>query len=267
MKVFILILLISYILSLYTSNSTTSKLLFNLSLYDSIKYDGNYPSLSILDISGFEDDIIHISYYIKRSSFGTKTLHYGFTDVYPDQYFECKNQTQKSFTSTTSYGKKNNKKITSIDLYFEIEKQNKKYLVLENLLYKGYEIEVTHHKHNPNTIVIIVIVIFFILWVSGASFALYSVCKKKKRIESKNIDFQKETKEEPSPLYPPNQTYDSTQANTVPMQQPPYVPQPIPPEEANSNDTGYSSGIGQQDGYSSGMGEQPYYSGMAVPPS
>ena len=51
------------------------------------------------------------------------------------------------------------------------------------------------------------------------------------------------------------------------MQQPPYVPQPIPPEVANSNDTGYSSGIGQQDGYSSGMGEQPYYSGMAVPPS
>ena len=87
MKIFILILLISYILSLYTSNSTTSKQLFNLSLYDSIKYDGNYPSLSILDISGFEDDVIYISYFIKRSSFGTKTLKYGLTDVYPDKYF------------------------------------------------------------------------------------------------------------------------------------------------------------------------------------
>ena len=95
----------------------------------------------------------------------------------------------------------------------------------------------------------------------------FSFVKRKKKNKSENIDFQKEKKEEPSPLYPPNQTYDSTQANTVPMQQPPYVPQPIPPEEANSNDTGYSSGIGQQDGYSSGMGEQPYYSGMAVPPS
>ena len=50
------------------------------------------------------------------------------------------------------------------------------------------------------------------------------------------------------------------------MQQPPYEPQPIPPEVMNSNDTGYSSGMGQQDGYSSGMG-QGYYSGMAVPPS
>ena len=87
MKVFILILLISYILSLYTSNSTTSKQLFNLSLYDSMKYDGNYPSLSILDISGFEDDVIYISYFIKRSIFGTKTLKYGLTDVYPDKYF------------------------------------------------------------------------------------------------------------------------------------------------------------------------------------
>ena len=93
--------------------------------------------------------------------------------------------------------------------------------------------------------------------------AYYKFCKDKKRIESKSIDFKKE---EPSPLYPPNQTYDSTQANTIPMQQPPYVPQPIPPEEAKSNDTGYSSGMGQQDGYSSGMG-QGYYSGMEVPPS
>ena len=51
------------------------------------------------------------------------------------------------------------------------------------------------------------------------------------------------------------------------MQQPPYVPQPIPPEVANSNETEYSSGMGQQDGYSSGIGEQGYYSGMAVPSS
>ena len=71
MKVFILIILISYILSLYSSNSTTSKQLFSLTLYGSVKYNGNYPSLSILDISGFENDIIYISYYIKRYSFGT----------------------------------------------------------------------------------------------------------------------------------------------------------------------------------------------------
>ena len=95
------------------------------------------------------------------------------------------------------------------------------------------------------------------------------IVKTKKKKESKNIDFQKEKEkkmEEPSPLYPPNQTYDSTQANTLPMQQPPYAPQPIPPEVMNSNDTGYSSGMDQQDGYSSGMG-QGYYYGMAVPPS
>jgi hypothetical protein len=261
MKVFILNLLISYILSLYTSNSTTSKQLFNLTLYGSLKYNGNYPSLSILDISGLEDDAIYISYYIKRSGFKTKILNYEFTDVYPDEYFECTSQKQSSYASTTSTGKKTNKKITSIDLNFEIEKQNKKYLVLENLLYQGYEIEVNHHKHNPKTLMIILIVLFIVVWVSIASFAIYSVCKKRKQAKSKIIDFKKE---EPSPLCPPNQPYDSTQANITQMQEQPSY---IPPEVANSDAIGYSSGMGQQDGYSSGTGPQGYYSGMTVQPS
>ena len=268
MKIFILIILISYILSLYSSNSTTSKQLFNLPLYGSVTYNGNNPSLSILDISGFENDIIYISYYIKRSSFKTSTLKYGFTDIYPDKYFICVNQTEAS-SSTASYTtrKKVKRKANSKELYYEIKKLNKKYLVLENLLYEGYDIEVSHNRLSATTWIIIFVVIFCILWIIAAGFALYSICKNKKRIESKSIDFKKEKKEEPSPLYPPNQTYDSTQANTIPMQQPPYVPQPIPPEVINSNNTGYSSEMGQQDGYSSGMGEQGYYSGMAVPPS
>ena len=145
MKAFILILLISYILSLYTSNSTTSKQLLNLPLYGSIKYSGKNPSLSILDISGYEEDAIYISYYIKSNNLGTLTLKYEFTDVYPDEYFKCANITQKTHSLTT----KSNKKVTSLKLYFEIKKQNKKYLVLENIIYKGYEIEVNHHKNNP----------------------------------------------------------------------------------------------------------------------
>ena len=269
MKAFILILLLSYILSLYSSNSTTSKKLYNLPLYDSVKYNGKYPSLSILDISGLEDDIIYISYSIKRSSFNSEILHYSFTDVYPDEYFICENQTQKSYSFAISLRKRTRTKSktskkSSKDLYFEIEKQNKKYLVLENLLYKGYDIEVTHHKHNPKIWIIILIILFFVLWTGVAIFCFYFNRKNKKRIKSEDIDFKKE---EPSPLYPPNQAYDSTQTNTIQMQQPPYVPQPIPPEEAKSNDTGYSSGIGQQDGHSSEMGEQGYYSGMEVPSS
>ena len=124
-------MLISYILSLYSSNSTTNRQLFNLTLYGRpVKYNGNYPFLSILDISGLEDDIIYISYYIKRSSFNTEILNYGFTDVYPDEYFECTNPTKSSHFSTTTTVNKN----TSIRLYFEIEKQNKIYLLIENLL-------------------------------------------------------------------------------------------------------------------------------------
>ena len=171
-------MLISYILSLYSSNSTTNKKLFNLTLYGlSVKYNGNYPSLSILDISGLEDDIIYISYYIKRSSFNTEILNYGFTNVYPDEYFESTNPTKSSHYSITTAANKN----TSIKLYFEIEKQNKKYLVLENLLYQGYDIEVAHHKYNTKTGAIIFLVIFILLWISIISFSLYKVYKKKKQ--------------------------------------------------------------------------------------
>jgi len=256
MKVFILIILISYILSLYSSNSTTSKQLFNLPFYGSLKYNGTYPSLSILDISGFENDIIYISYYIKRSSFGTSTLKYGFTDIYPDEYFICVNQTQFS-SSTASYTKRKKVKKTahSKELYYEIKKQNKKYLVLENLLYKGYDIEVSHNRLSATTWMVIIVVIVLIFMMIVGSIFIYFFCKSIKATKSENIDFKKEKKEEPSPLYPPNQTDDSTQANTIPMQQPSYELQPITPEEANSNDTGYSSGMGQQEGYSSEVGK------------
>ena len=101
--------------------------------------------------------------------------------------------------------------------------------------------------------VILLIVFFIFLGVSIVIIFIYRACTKKKT-KSKSIDFKKE---EPSPLYPPNQPYDSTQANTTPMQQPPYVLQPIPPEVANSDAIGYSSGTGPQG----------YYSGMAVQPS
>ena len=157
------------------------------------------------------------------------------------------------FTSTST-GKKSHKKRTSITKYFEFEKQNNRFLVLENLLYQKHYLEVTHHKINPMIWIIMAIVIFVIAFLSILSYILYLFYFSKKRKSSKSIDNKKE---EPSSLYPPNQTYDSTQANTIEMQQqPPYAPQPIPPESTYSNDTGYSSGMGQQ-GYYSGMGVQP----------
>ena len=267
MKVLILNLLISYILCLYTSNSTISRKLLNLTIHGTVGYNRNTPSLTILDLSGYKDDVIYITYKIKGREFNTETLYYEFTDSYPNEYFECSNQMKSSHSSSYLSGKKGSK-INTFELSFEFEKQNKKYQVLENLLYQGYYIEVKHNSYSPIVSTVLWIIFAVLLNGSAVIYLVYKYFyKNKKRIESKNIDFQKEKKEEPSPLYPPNQTYDSTQANTIPMQQPPYVPQPIPPEVINSNDTGYSSGMSQQDGYSSGMGEQPYYSGMADPPS
>ena len=187
MKVFILILLISYILSLDLNNSTTSKKLLDLPLYSSLSYSGSYPSLSILDVSGFEEDeVIYISYHIGRSSFDVKLLNYEFTDVYPDEYFECKSQIELSHSLETTSGggsskkRKTAKKTIAIDLYFEIKKQNKKYLVLENLLFKGYNLKVTHHKYNPIAWIIIVVVFAVVFWIGVGSFFLYNFCKNKK---------------------------------------------------------------------------------------
>lgn len=50
MKELILILLISYILNL----STTNKELFELPIYGSYSYSGNNPSISFLNISEFK---------------------------------------------------------------------------------------------------------------------------------------------------------------------------------------------------------------------
>jgi len=258
MKIFIFILLISYIFSLTTNGNQ----LLNLPLYGSISYNGSNPSLSILDISGYEDDEIYISYYIRHNGFDKELLNYSFTDNYPDEYFKCTNQTKLSYSSYTASGskKQKHKKVTSVDYYFAIKKENKKYLVLQNLLYRKYTIEVSHHKINPYTIINLLVILFFVLFITFGIVFIYTFYKHMKRVNSESIDFKKE---EPSPLYPPTETYDSTQANTTPVQQPPLALQPIPPEVANTNDTWYSSGMDQQDGYSSGKDEQGYYSGMA----
>ena len=160
MKVFILIFLISFALSLYTSNGIIKRQLFNLTLYGTLKYNGNYPGLTVLDLSGFEDEKIYISYYVKASSFNAKELNYDFSDYYPDEYFECTSKMESTHSTHTTTGKKSRKKTTSVTLYFEFEKQNNRYLVLENILYQEHNLEVTHHKINPMTWIIIAIIIF-----------------------------------------------------------------------------------------------------------
>jgi len=187
MKVLILNILISYILSL----SETNRQLFYLPLYGSKVYNGNYASLSILNISNYQDEKIYISYYIKRSGFNTKTLNYGFTDDLPDQNFECSNRIESSQQSSTSTGKKKNKKITSLILYFEIEKQNKKYLVLENLLFQEYYIEVSHNKDMPTDNLIIIIIGFIAIFLFAGCCFLYVYLKNRQRTKSKSIDFKK----------------------------------------------------------------------------
>ena len=122
----------------------------------------NTPSFTILDLSGCKDEVIYITYKINRRDFNTEIIYYEFTDVYPNEYFECTNQMKSSHSSTSSSGKSSSK-ISSIALTFEFEKQNKKYLVLENLLYEGYYIEVKNTSYNPRVLTVIMIIFSVLL--------------------------------------------------------------------------------------------------------
>ena len=107
MEELILILLISFILSL----STTNKQLFELPIYGSYSYSGNNPSLSVLNISEFKEDIIIISYYIEHNGFKTEELKYEFTDKYPDVNFNCKDIKKKVIVNSLKVAPKETVKL------------------------------------------------------------------------------------------------------------------------------------------------------------
>ena len=162
MKVLILNLLISYILCIYSSNSTISRKLFNLTIHGTIGYNGNTPSLTILDLSGCKDDVIYITYKINRRDFNTDIIYYEFTDVYPNEYFECANQMKSSHSSTSSSGSKHFKTYT-FKLSFEFGKQNKRAIschrkerLQASVAHSGFGNSATferrrkHHRQGPN---------------------------------------------------------------------------------------------------------------------
>ena len=89
---------------------------------------------------------------------------------------------ESTHSTRTSTGKKSSKKTTSITKYFEFEKQNNRYLVLENILYQEHYLEVTHHKINPMTWIIIAIIIFVIAFLLAIGYILYLFVFSKKKI-------------------------------------------------------------------------------------
>ena len=126
MKELFFILLISY------SICSTQKNIFDLNKNNKILYNDTNQTLTVLDLTGIEGKYIGITYKISNKSFEDKELHYEFSNDYPNNVYKPKN------TIKENDEKKSSSMIDNIlrfetKLFFNIVKQESKYLILLNL--------------------------------------------------------------------------------------------------------------------------------------
>ena len=217
MKILFFILLISYSTCLTTSYYAYIK---NLDQYSSYSYNGTLHGISVLDTSGLGGDKIYISFSIGRSNFITEYLYYDFSDNYPtDLNYEFPKQLEASEgISKTSTSKTPSKRKTyHYQLFFNIPKENKKYLIINNIEYPKYSITIEHHRFNPYLTTIIIVIIIVVVCAIIFALGIYLICKHRKRNrensfkDSSKINFNKG---KPSPLFRSNQNTDLEQDQT-----------------------------------------------------
>ena len=130
---------------------------YNLVIYNKLTYNGENETITIVDISGINENDIYINYKIQNNKFTNNNLRYIFTDDYPN------NNTNFDFKGPINSidSKESNNEYT---LYFKIKKENKKYLILENLrgLAPG-NIEIENTKSGSKAVIIIAIISLFLL--------------------------------------------------------------------------------------------------------
>ena len=61
--------------------------IYNLTKYSSIQYSSEDPSITVLDTTGIEGDMIYISFTFKENLDNNFYLYYNFTNNYPSNYF------------------------------------------------------------------------------------------------------------------------------------------------------------------------------------
>ena len=153
---------------------------YNLTVYNSIKYNDTEESLTIFDASKLNENEILISYKIKKEKFGNKKLYYSFNEDYPDASYSPKEE----INNTDEQGNNNE----HILIYKFKKDNNKKFLVLENFKsVNGKEIEVQNLKPKTKVIVFIIlsIIIVIIIIVSFIFIGKYVYNKRQKEIMEK----------------------------------------------------------------------------------
>ena len=154
MKELFFILLISY------SICSTQKNIFDLNKNNKILYNDTNQTLTVLDLTGIEGKYIGITYKISNKSFEDKELHYEFSNDYPNNVYKPKN------TIKENNEKKSSSMIDNIlrfetKLFFNIVKQESKYLILLNLKNTygdNIEVEIIKSSSNSSTLLAITII-------------------------------------------------------------------------------------------------------------
>ena len=157
----------------------------DLELYGSCKYNGSLSGISVLDTSGIEGEEIYISFSINQKSFYTESLNYDFSDDYPIGFYYRfpKKLEESDGISSTSTSKAKIKKTTTYhyQLCFTIPRENKKYLIIENLEYPNRFITIEHHKTNPYTTFTVVAIIISVVFVIIVALVIFFICMRIKR--------------------------------------------------------------------------------------
>lgn len=189
-------------------------------------------------------------------------MNYDFSDDYPIGFYYRfpKKLEESDGISSTSTSKAKIKKTTTYhyQLCFTIPRENKKYLIIENLEYPNRFITIEHHKTNPYTTFTVVAIIISVVFVIIVALVIFFICIRIKRDrnnsfrDSSKIDFKKE---EPSPLYSSGQNSDFTEDQTYSSGQSNNL-NGVNPSQPNN----YAGGQGiYQSGYSNpGLNNNPY---------
>ena len=131
---------------------------YNLVIYNKLTYNGENETITIVDITGINENDIYINYKIQNNKFTNNNLRYIFTDDYPNN-----NNTNFDFKGPINSidSKESNNEYT---LYFKIKKENKKYLILENLrgLAPG-NIQIENIKSGSKAVIVIAIISLILL--------------------------------------------------------------------------------------------------------
>ena len=137
--------------------------MYNLTNYNKLTYNSGKESITILNIEKINENEIYITYKIKNNKFISNSIKYIFTNDYPN------NNTNLEFPDLISCtdSKESNK---GHRLHFKIKKQEKKYLILENLQSETPgEIEIENTKPSSKAVIVIAIIsVVLIIGIIGA---------------------------------------------------------------------------------------------------